>query len=403
MGWEWGVGVVGGCAVVGYLTTFRVNFCTFGAPLRTASQVLKLLIYRYLSRATQSARAQEAASRPEHAHMRRFVSLPSIEQHKSRAIDQGLCNGLVQARLDDADLKLRREKLCRVEARQVEHATQHIRRGKVKADVDARAAKRSAAIAQQMLEARSRISVQLGLMNLSLRKEQVMLLAPIQDMADELEEACFESRDAARERVDKAASKIASICEAAAAQVRHELAARDRLHDASIEASRVQAKVLAAAEGHGPRRARVQPKLAAEERAARKQAAAERAEAATRLQAVVRGRNERRCNQLARTAREAAATAARARARARRVAAEVEMSRAADELEVAAKAASAASIATRAKVAKSSAAKSVPTTEVEWAMKQLEEAEALVNAKAALVEKANIKVSQLADVEGRTQ
>ena len=53
--------------------------------------------------------------------MRRFVSLPSIEQHKSRAIDQGLCNGLVQARLDDADLKLRREKLCRVEARQVEH------------------------------------------------------------------------------------------------------------------------------------------------------------------------------------------------------------------------------------------------------------------------------------------
>ena len=79
------------------------------------------------------------------------------------------------------------------------------------------------------------------------------------------------------------------------------------------------------------------------------------------------------------------------------------MSRAADELEVAAKAASAASIATRAKVAKSSAAKSVPTTEVERAMKQLEEAEALVNAKAALVEKANIKVSQLADVEGRTQ
>jgi hypothetical protein len=328
--------------------------------------------------------------------MRRFVSLPSIEQHRSRAADQSLYNGLVQARLDNAHLKLRREKLCRVEARQVEHATLHLRRGKVKADVDARAAKRSAAIAQQVLEARSRISVQLGLMNLSLRKEQVMLLAPMQDMAEELEEACFESRDAARERAEKAASKVASICEAAAAQVRQELAARARLHDASIESDRVQAA------GLGPRRARVQPKLTAEERAAHRQAAAERAEAATRLQAVVRGRNERRCNQLARTAREAAATATRARARARRVAAEVEMSRAADELEVAAKAASAASIATRAKVAKSSAAKSVPTTEVERAMKQLEEAEALVNAKAALVEKATIKVSQLADVEGRT-
>jgi hypothetical protein len=205
--------------------------------------------------------------------MRRFVSLPSIEQHRSRAADKSLCSGLVQARLANAQLKLPREKLCRVEARQVEHTTQHLRRGKVKADVDARAAKRSAAIAQQVLEARSRISVQLALMNLSLRKEQVMLLAPMQDMAEELEEACFESRDAARERAEKAASKVASICEAAAAQVRQELAARARLHDASIESDREQAA------GLGPRRARVQPKLTAEERASRRQAAAERAAA----------------------------------------------------------------------------------------------------------------------------
>jgi hypothetical protein len=112
--------------------------------------------------------------------MRQSASLPSIRGRPELGsypfLDHNLCNvSAVQERLRDAQLQRRREKLCRVEASRVERATQRIKWGGIKADSDARAARRSAALAQQVLETRSRISVQLAIMKSSLREEQAQL------------------------------------------------------------------------------------------------------------------------------------------------------------------------------------------------------------------------------------
>ena len=197
--------------------------------------------------------------------MRQSTSLPSIRGRPELGsypfLDHNLCNvSAVQERLRDAQLQRRREKLGRVEASRVERATQRIKWGGMKADSDARAARRTAALAQQVLETRSRISVQLAQMKSSLREEQAKLLAPIQDMADAHEEACLERRSVARERVVMAASKVAAICDAAATQVRQEFVARSRLRHSMIESDRMHAEAIAAAEGRGPRRERIQPK-----------------------------------------------------------------------------------------------------------------------------------------------
>ncbi len=323
--------------------------------------------------------------------MRESFSLPSLQAggafvprkvglfcpaavYSNRVFNHELFTASVQARLQDAHAHRRREKLCRVEASMVERTTQRLGIVNVKAEGDARAAKRSAAVAQQVLETRSRVSVQLAAMSIALPEEQANLLAPSQGVACEQEEVWLERRGLAQERAAQAASKMTAMRHAAAAQVQRERVARARLRDAAIQSERVQAELIAAADGRGPRRARVKPKLTAEERAARRRAAAEQSEAAVRLQAAIRGRNQRRSSLRARAALQ------------RRIAAEVEVSGAADDLAAAEKAATAA----RAQVAKRFAARSVFTTEA--AMKQLEEAEAVVSVKAAVLEQAHAKV-----------
>jgi hypothetical protein len=289
--------------------------------------------------------------------------------------------------------------LCRVEASRVERATQRIKWGGIKADSDARAARRSAALAQQVLETRSRISVQLAIMKSSLREEQAQLLAPIQDMADAHEEACFVRRSVARERVVMAASKVAAICDAAASQVRQELVARSRLRHSMIESDRMHAEAIAAAEGRGPRRERIQPKgLTAEDgwahRQARRQAAAEQAEAATRLQAAIRGKNERRCSLRVRAAVQ------------RRITAEVQLAGATDELAAAEKAATAERALELAQVAEwrrhahsSTRINRTIEAEEQAAMTRVEEADALVHAMEARVEEARAKVKAATALE----
>jgi len=336
--------------------------------------------------------------------MRQSASLPSIRGRPELGsypfLDHNLCNvSAVQERLRDAQLQRRREKLCRVEASRVERATQRIKWGGIKADSDARAARRSAALAQQVLETRSRISVQLAIMKSSLREEQAQLLAPIQDMADAHEEACFVRRSVARERVVMAASKVAAICDAAASQVRQELVARSRLRHSMIESDRMHAEAIAAAEGRGPRRERIQPKgLTAEDgwahRQARRQAAAEQAEAATRLQAAIRGKNERRCSLRVRAAVQ------------RRITAEVQLAGATDELAAAEKAATAERALELAQVAEwrrhaHSSTRMNRTIEAEEqaAMTRVEEADALVHAMEARVEEARAKVKAATAVE----
>ena len=335
--------------------------------------------------------------------MRQSASLPSIRGRPELGsypfLDHNLCNvSAVQERLRDAQLQRRREKLCRVEASRVERATQRIKWGGIKADSDARAARRSAALAQQVLETRSRISVQLAIMKSSLREEQAQLLAPIQDMADAHEEACFVRRSVARERVVIAASKVAAICDAAASQVRQELVARSRLRHSMIESDRMHAEAIAAAEGRGPRRERIQPKgLTAEDgwahRQARRQAAAEQAEAATRLQAAIRGKNERRCSLRVRAAVQ------------RRITAEVQLAGATDELAAAEKAATAeralelAQVAEWRRHAHSSTRMRTIEAEEQAAMTRVEEADALVHAMEARVEEARAKVKAATAVE----
>ena len=343
--------------------------------------------------------------------MRQSTSLPSIRGRPELGsypfLDHNLCNvSAVQERLRDAQLQRRREKLCRVEASRVERATQRIKWGGMKADSDARAARRTAALAQQVLETRSRISVQLAQMKSSLREEQAKLLAPIQDMADAHEEACLERRSVARERVVMAASKVAAICDAAATQVRQEFVARSRLRHSMIESDRMHAEAIAAAEGRGPRRERIQPKgLTAEEGWARRQAsrqvAAEQAEAAIRLQAAIRGKNERRCSLRVRAAVQ------------RRIMAEVQLAGATDELAAAAeKAATAERALERAQVAEwgqdgarhqhrqhSFSRTSTIEAEHQAAMTRVEEADALVYAMGARVEEARAKVKAAKAVE----
>jgi hypothetical protein len=336
--------------------------------------------------------------------MRQSASLPSIRGRPELGsypfLDHNLCNvSAVQERLRDAQLQRRREKLCRVEASRVERATQRIKWGGIKADSDARAARRSAALAQQVLETRSRISVQLAIMKSSLREEQAQLLAPIQDMADAHEEACYVRRSVARERVVMAASKVAAICDAAASQVRQELVARSRLRHSMIESDRMHAEAIAAAEGRGPRRERIQPKgLTAEDgwahRQARRQAAAEQAEAATRLQAAIRGKNERRCSLRVRAAVQ------------RRITAEVQLAGATDELAAAEKAATAERALELAQVAEwrrhaHSSTRMNRTIEAEEqaAMTRVEEADALVHAMEARVEEARAKVKAATALE----
>ena len=344
--------------------------------------------------------------------MRQSTSLPSIRGRPELGsypfLDHNLCNvSAVQERLRDAQLQRRREKLCRVEASRVERATQRIKWGGMKADSDARAARRTAALAQQVLETRSRISVQLAQMKSSLREEQAKLMAPIQDMADAHEEACLERRSVARERVVMAASKVAAICDAAATQVRQEFVARSRLRHSMIESDRMHAEAIAAAEGRGPRRERIQPKgLTAEEGWARRQAsrqvAAEQAEAAIRLQAAIRGKNERRCSLRVRAAVQ------------RRIMAEVQLAGATDELAAAAEKAAAAerALIERAQVAEwgqdgarhqhrqhSFSRTSTIEAEHQAAMTRVEEADALVHAMGARVEEARAKVKAAKAVE----
>ena len=108
--------------------------------------------------------------------------------------------------------RLRREKLCRIEASGLERRVKkHNVLREVRAEGEAKAAARSAALAQRVLEVRSRVQVQLTHMKLTLSEEQAQLLAPMQDVADMIEERAFtEATDAARRVAAAAYSRVAA-------------------------------------------------------------------------------------------------------------------------------------------------------------------------------------------------
>ena len=277
---------------------------------------------------------------------------------------------LLQDRVSES---VRREKLCRVKASLAERNVYLQARRVCAGDNTMKAACKSAAVAQQTLEARARVQVQLAMMKAAL-PQQARLLAPIQDVADELEDACFQAKGMASERAWRASEQASRTRKHAGQSVRQAAKVQSLLRQATLASHQAQGELLAAADGRGPRRSRTKPRLTAEERAARKRAAAEQAEAAVRLQAAVRGRGERRTSLRARGARR------------RRLDAEVEEGRAVEEVALAERAVTAA----RAHVVKCFAAKTPFSTDA--AMTALAEAEAVVVSKKAAAAEAAARI-----------